>query len=162
MLTSVSEGTSMHRLGCLARVAGVGGVISAASLLSHRQEQARDSDQERRKQLPWTLSLRPGLHRPLVTPVSASWADNVSEEQEHEVEETELEMMTDSVAKPNELSKQQAQAEKLKGAINKVFSANINQVHFSFVSRRPEIWSGAKCTRVELREWWWLSLLMER
>ena len=161
MLTSVSEGTSMHRLGCLARVAGVGGVISAASLLSHRQEQARDSEQERKQQLQ-ALSLRPGLHRPLVTPVSASWADNVSEEQEHEVGETELEMMVESVAKPNELSKQQAQAEKLKFAINKVLSANIHQVHFSFVSRRPEIWSGAKCTRVELREWWWLSLLMER
>ena len=148
----------MHRLGCLARVAGVGGVISAASLLSHRQEQTRDLEEGRRQQLPWTLT----QNRPLATPVSASWVDNVSEEQEQEVGDTELEMMAESVAKPNELSKQQAQAEKLKGAINKVLSANIHQVHFSFVSRRLEIWSGAKCTRVELREWWWLSLSMER
>ena len=116
---SISDGTSMHRLGCLARVAGVGGVISAASLLRPRQEQARDTEEEeRRKLLPWSLSLRPSLHRPIVTPVSASWSDNVSEEQE--VRETEMEMMAESVAKPNELSKQQAQAEKLKGAINKV------------------------------------------
>ena len=34
--------------------------------------------------------------------------------------EAELEVMAESVTKPNELSKQQAQAEKLKGAINKV------------------------------------------
>ena len=109
----------MHRLGCLARVAGVGGVISAASLLRPRQEQARDTEEEERRQLlPWSLSLRPSLHKPIVTPVSASWSDNVSEEQE--VGETEMEMMAESVAKPNELSKQQAQAEKLKGAINKV------------------------------------------
>ena len=114
----------MHRLGCLARVAGVGGVLSAASLLSNRQERPGDSEIRGQR------GVQP-LHRRLVTNVSAPWgdnmvannvSDNVSEELGDEAEEVEdeLEVMAESVTKPNELSKQQAQAEKLKGAINKV------------------------------------------
>ena len=114
----------MHRLGCLARVAGVGGVVSAASLLSNRQERPGDSEIRGQR------GVQP-LHRRLVTNVSVPWgdnmvpnnvSDNVSEEQEDEADEVEdeLEVMAESVTKPNELSKQQAQAEKLKGAISKV------------------------------------------
>ena len=114
----------MHRLGCLARVAGVGGVLSAASLLSNRQERPGESEVRGQR------GVQP-LHRRLVTNVSAPWGDNLvtnnvsdneSEELGDEAEEVEdeLEVMAESVTKPNELSKQQAQAEKLKGAINKV------------------------------------------
>ena len=147
----------MHRLGCLARVAGLGGVVSAASLLISRQEQ----QEGRRQQLgQWAQSPSSGLslNKHLVSNVSAPWGDNVSEEQrldDEAEEESDLEMISENVTKPNELSKQQAQAEKLKGAINKVGPVQKAKVtkHLKFVSSRPGILCGARCMKVGRREW---------
>ena len=181
----ISDGSSMHRLCCLGRVAGVGGVVTAASLISIRQERARDGEeisqrardrQEISHHMLRDQSIHSGLmtnviaswgdhmsgggplHRGLVTNVSNSWgdhisgdeplhsnlvtndvSDNVSEEQGGEADE-ELEVMAETVTKPNELSKQQAQAEKLKAAINKVvFEEIVTQHHSTFVSYKgPE------------------------
>ena len=197
-MTLISDGSRMHRLACLARVAGVGGVVTAASLISIRQERARDReetsqrdrdreeigqrardreeishhklrDQPLHSGLVTNLIASLGdhmsgdgpLHRGLVTNVSNPWgdhtsgdeplhsnlvtndvSDNVSEEQGDEAGEVdeELEEMAETVTKPNELSKQQAQAEKLKAAINKVvFEKIVTQHHSTFVScKGPE------------------------
>ena len=105
----------------LARVAGVGGAVSAATILrnnqdNHQQEQSSFLDHLQTNQHTSTL---PDLRTCFV---SNNLKDNLREETDHEDKESsefQCDLLAESVTKPNETSKQQAQAEKLKSAISR-------------------------------------------
>ena len=109
----------------LARVAGVGGAVSAATLIKNRHKDPEPSwtphqlpiNAERWENLQIKAQLLSNDMEANKTNTSNVPSDH--EHQDEQEEEAVLDELAETVTKPNEMSKQQAQAEKLKAAITK-------------------------------------------